>query len=123
MDLLLNCATSAFEFFNIGGIVIHVVGFVLWSSISKSEIPLKSSGRAVALSELILFLVWYFGYLYGLNAVLAAYVWVRIFEHWTGKRATITNGASFTSKGIDIKIPYFSVLCNFVLSNLSNLSR
>ena len=89
--------------------MIHVVGFVLWSSISKSEIPLKSSGRAVALSELILFLVWYFGYLYGLNAVLVAYVWVRIFEHWTGKRPTITNGASFRSKGIDIKIPYFSV--------------
>ena len=100
MDLLQNFITSSFECFNIGGLVVHVVGFVLWSSIFKSEIPLKSSGKAVALSELILFLVWYFGYLYGLNAVLVAFIWVRIFEHWTGKRATITNGASFTSKGM-----------------------
>ena len=102
METIVEFPSSVLGFINPGLVIVHLVGFVLWSSVPRSEVPLTSSGRALALSEFILILVWISGQLQGLQAVLLAYVWVRIFEHWTGRRATLKTQATFSAGKFNI---------------------
>ena len=95
MDILRNFCLDNLNMFNPGIIIIHIIGFTLWSSIHNT--PLRSIVSAIVLSETMLVLVWYCEYLYELNTVLVAYIWVLIYEHWTGIR--ITTGEAIFVQG------------------------
>ena len=81
-------------------ILIHAIGFILWSSVIGSQVKLRSAAPSIGLSEVLLVLVWLLGYLHGLSVVLVTYIWVVVFETSIPLRCTVRKGATFVGKFI-----------------------
>ena len=79
-------------------ILIHVIGFILWSSVIGSQVKLRSVAQYIGLSETLLVSVWLLGYLNGLSVLLMTYIWVVVFETSIPLRCTIRKGATFVGK-------------------------
>ena len=79
-------------------ILIHTIGFILWSSVIGSQVKLRSAVPSIGLSETLLTLVWLLGYLHGFSVVLVTYIWVLVFETSIPLRCTTRKGAFFVGK-------------------------
>ena len=79
-------------------ILIHVIGFILWSSVIGSQIKLRSAAQYIGVSETLLVAAWLLGYLHGFSVLLMTYIWVVVFETSVPLRCTIRKGATFVGK-------------------------
>ena len=91
-------------------LLVHGIGFILWSSaIGSGKVKLRSCVQPLGLSEAVLLVTWLLGYLQDLHVVMVTYIWLVVFEVSTPRRysakkgATFVKGQSFSFRDIFIK--------------------
>ncbi len=100
------------DFFNPQIVVIHCIGFALWSTVflpAKHNNHPRNIITSVCWSEVILFIVWSYDCLHGVYTIGVAIVWIILFDINTEPRNSIKENAVFIT-GRTLLIFYFQLL-------------